>query len=202
MSPPPGPMPKLIPWYLNIDGTPNMRIGYLDIESDGFAANFNIMLSWSLKERGGKVFTDHITKRDLFYGNRDKRITKTLIDCMRHFDIICTYYGTKFDLPFVRTRAIYHGLEFPGYAEIIHFDLCYVVKRVFKLNRSTLDNAARLIRVAENKNHIDWEIWNLAHFGDAKSLEYVMEHNILDVKVLEELHYVLEPLNKWTKRSI
>ena len=89
------------PWYQY----PGYRIGYLDIEVDNLKADYGTMLTWSLKEKDGPIYTGQITKRELFSGETDKRIVQELVDKMQEFSIVTTYWGTGFDLPYIRSRA-------------------------------------------------------------------------------------------------
>lgn len=77
------------PWYTY----ENMKIGYLDIESDGLKVDFATMLSWCIKEKDGPVHYDVITKEELFDGQADRRIVESCIAEMLNYKIIVTYYG-------------------------------------------------------------------------------------------------------------
>jgi len=169
-----------------------LSIGYLDIESTGFSANIDLMLSWCIKGRGvKKVAGDVIEREEIMSNKQDKRITQSLVDEMNKYDVIFTYYGTRFDIPFIRTRALYHGIDFPMYRQKSHKDLYYVVKSKLKLHRSSLMAATEFFGI-DGKTRIKPEYWQKARWGDKKSLKYVYEHNIADVEILEDLHRKLE----------
>jgi len=169
-----------------------MTIGYLDIESTGFSANIDLMLSWCIKGRGvKKVAGDVIEREEIMSNKQDKRITQSLVDEMNKYDVIFTYYGTRFDIPFIRTRALYHGIDFPMYRQKSHKDLYYVVRSKLKLHRSSLMAATEFFGI-DGKTRIKPEYWQKARWGDKKSLKYVYEHNIADVEILEDLHRKLE----------
>jgi len=169
-----------------------LSIGYLDIESTGFSANIDLMLSWCIKGRGiKKVAGDVIEREEIMSNKQDKRITQSLVDEMNKYDVIFTYYGTRFDIPFIRTRALYHGIDFPMYRQKSHKDLYYVVRSKLKLHRSSLMAATEFFGI-DGKTRIKPEYWQKARWGDKKSLKYVYEHNIADVEILEDLHRKLE----------
>ena len=169
-----------------------LSIGYLDIESTGFSANIDLMLSWCIKGRGVKKVAGDVIKREEIMSNKqDKRITQSLVDEMNKYDVIFTYYGTRFDIPFIRTRALYHGIDFPMYRQKSHKDLYYVVRSKLKLHRSSLMAATEFFGI-DGKTRIKPEYWQKARWGDKKSLKYVYEHNIADVEILEDLHRKLE----------
>jgi len=149
-----------------------ITIGYLDIESTGFSANIDVMLSWCIKGRGEKkVAGACITREELMSDKSDSRIVELLVEEMNKYDVIFTYYGTRFDIPFIRTRALYHGTYFPMYRQKSHKDLYYVVKSKLKLHRSSLMAATEFFGI-DGKTRI--------------------EHNIADVEILEDLHRKLE----------
>lgn len=176
-------------------------MGFLDIETSSLKANAGFILTWALKDRGGKIAHSRITKDEIWEGEFDKRLCDELIKELHKYDIISTYYGTGFDVPFARTRCIYWGLDFPSYGSIYHFDLLYRVRRLLKLHRNSLEAATRFFEI-EGKNHVHMGDWQKAAYGDKKALDYVMDHNIEDVKILERLFDKLEDYSKWTKRSI
>lgn len=185
------------PWYKY----PAYRIGYLDIETTQLNGDYGFMLSWCIKEKDGKIYYDVISKKDLSSYSFDYRIVKSLIGQLKSFKIIITYYGDRFDLPFIRTRALYHKLEFPAYGEIYTWDLYWTVRSKLKLSRNTLENACRLVGI-EGKTHLDSLVWMKASLGESTALKTVLEHNKADVEILEALHNQLEPFRKWLKRSI
>lgn len=187
-----------IPWY-KTEGT---RIGYIDIETDGLKADFSTMLSWCIKEKDGSIYYDTITKNELFDGKDvDKRLVTTCLDTLKHFKIIISYYGTMFDIPYLRSKALHYGLEFPSFRELYHYDMFYTVKSKLNLTRKSLDNTCDYLGI-EGKTPISKEVWRLAKYGDPNSLQEVLTHNKGDVIILEELHNRLEPFRKWTKTSI
>lgn len=186
-----------MPWYKY----PGYKIGYLDIEVDNLKANFGTMLSWAIKEREGNVTYDAITKDELFEGTVDERIVKSLIDELKKYRIIVTYYGTGMDIPYIRTKALFYGIDFPGYGELYHWDLYYTVRNKLQLSRNSLAVATEYLGIV-GKTPLKAEIWNRAKYGDPEAIDNVVEHNIGDVEILEELHNRLAPFRKWIKNSV
>jgi len=169
-----------------------VRLGYLDIESTNLKANIGLMLSWAIKTRDKReVRHDMITKQELFDGVYDQRIVQTLIDALNQYDLIFTYYGTGFDIPFIRTRAMEYNLRFPVFREVSHKDLYYLVRSKMQLHRSSLKAATQFLGIG-GKTNLDPKIWRGAMYGDPKSLKYVLDHNIADVRILERLHKKIE----------
>ena len=146
------------------------------------------MLSWCIKGREvKKVEGAWITKEELMSEKQDARITELLVEEMNKYDVIFTYYGTRFDIPFIRTRAMYHGTYFPLYKQKAHKDLYYVVRSKLKLHRSSLQAATEFFGIA-GKTRVKPDMWRKARYGDEKAMKYVYDHNVADVVILEKLH--------------
>ncbi len=166
------------------------RIGTLDIETSDFKADIGYMLSWCIKPYGSDdIAEDVITQKEVLDGRFDKRITGTLLKEMESYDMLVTYYGTGFDMPFIRTRGVING--YPDVLLIgdnIHFDLYYVIRNKFKIRRNSLKIATETLLGKTNKTDVDINIWKRARLGHKKSLDYVIEHNRYDVIDTERLY--------------
>jgi uncharacterized protein YprB with RNaseH-like and TPR domain len=186
-----------IPWYQ----FPGYKIGYFDIETDNLMADFGTVLSWCIKEKEGPIAESIITKKELFNGDVDRRVVKEFVDEIRKYKIIVGYFSTRFDLPYMRAKALHYGLDFPEYGEIYHWDLFYTVRSKLKLSRRTLDSACDYLGI-KGKTPIDKESWRGAKYGDPVALKEVIEHNRGDVIITEKLHDKLSFTRKWLRRSI
>jgi len=187
---------------IKYDWWADKRIAYFDIETSDLKADFGIVLTWCLKFRKEKhIYSGVITRKDIYDGVFDKKIIKELLDLLEDVDIIVTYYGTGFDIPFLRTRAERWRLDFPKFGEIYHWDLYYKVKRLFKTHRKSLGVITNFLGI-NGKTEIDPAIWFKAQYGDDKSLKEILNHNEHDVIILEKLHERLEDYTKWEKRSL
>ena len=90
------------PWYTHDD----YKFGYFDIETSNFTANNGFMVSYAIKERDNDdVIYNEITQKEILAGDFDKRLVKECLEDLAKFNIWVTYYGTGFDLPFLRTRS-------------------------------------------------------------------------------------------------
>ena len=183
-------------------GGKSPKIGFLDLEFQNFKANYGILLTYALKEYhkkeilSGKIAPDEIRSKFL-----DKELTKRLIKDFSKFDVVVTYYGSKCDLPYMRTRALKWNLKFPSYGYIKHIDLYYLVKAKLSLNRNSLANACALLGI-NGKNHVFGDIWIRAVTGDQKSIDYIHDHNIRDIVILEKLYDRMITFSSKTNRSI
>lgn len=182
------------------------RIGHLDIEASNLDADFGQMLSWCIKPSDSKqIIYSVLTKKDIFKqpaGHADKRIVKELIDVLPQFDKITTWYGARFDLPFIRTRAMVNKLDFPSYGSLVHKDMWFVCRGKMKLSSNRLENACNVLLGKTQKTKIDPASWHGALRGDKKSLDYILDHNKKDVLDLEKIYYKLEEFARPSNTSI
>ena len=195
-------------YYRFVKQIENGRVGYIDIEMTQLKADFGIMLSWAIKTKGkSEIFCDVIKKEDFrrkldtHHYIFDYRITKSLIEKMQHYEWLISYYGTAFDLPTIRTRALFWKLPYPGYGQIKHKDLYYVARNKLNLHSNRLAVVSSFLGFKEKTPLEPW-IWQNAMAGDEKALQYIKTHNIKDVVVLEKVHNILEPFTSVTRRSI
>lgn len=167
--------------------------GYLDIETTNLKASYGIMLCWCIYDANNEVMHEgQITKEDLRDGTLDKRIVEELIETIQEFDWIYTYYGTKFDLPFCRTRAVELGLNFPVFQSIKHKDVYYIVRNKFCLHSNRLAVACEILLGESDKTRIDPKRWTAALQGNQEALDYILEHCRYDVTDLAKLHRKVE----------
>lgn len=178
------------------------KIGYLDIETTGFEANYHHILTYVIKTGGKDEFCEGtIKKSELEDFTFDKRLMQDFIRDLCKYNIVYTYYGTKFDIPFVRSRALFHKLEFPIFGIVQHKDVYYMVKRLLKLHANRLEHATKFLGIP-GKDHVEGDIWMKARLGNPDALAYVLRHNRKDCITLEKLHRRLQPYDKGIVKKI
>lgn len=184
------------------DWLATQRIGFLDIETSDLKANFGLMLSWALKIKDGPLLHSVIKRREVINKDRlDRGIIKELLKALNEVDVLVTYNGTLFDLPFLRTRCLIHGLGFPGYGEKKHIDVYFQVKSRLSLHRKSLDAACEALNIA-GKTPIKPKVWFEAQLGYKDALKNVLHHNDADVIILEHLFERLKPFTLSTRKSL
>lgn len=178
----------------------SLRAGYLDIETTDLAANRGFMLSYYIKVAGqNKFYCNGIKREDILSGKLDLNLIKQLLVDLESFDLLYTYYGSKFDIPFINSRIAKQGLEQIEYQSKFQKDLYFAVRHHHRLTRNTLDEATRIYNLQTRtvyKSKLDIDIWQQASVGNQKSLAYILTHNKWDVILLEKLHDKLKPLYK------
>ncbi len=163
------------------------KIGFLDIEASNFQADFGIVFSYCIKELDGELIANVIKPKEIRNGSYDKRLIKEFIEDIKKFDRIVGYYATRFDIPFLRARAVYYNLRFPPYGTHFFNDVYYLVRNRLQLHRNRLEDACRYFDIPCKHHPLIPTVWLKAMKGDKEALDYILEHNKEDVISLEAL---------------
>lgn len=188
--------------YLKAKGKTD-RIGFIDIEATNLKADFGIVISYCIKDSDSrKIDFDCITKKDLADGVLDKRVLQSFLEDIQKYDKVVHHFGQYFDLPFLRTRCLQVGLDFPEYGALKSQDTWKMAKNTLCLSSNRLENISRIIIGKTNKTRINGDIWLKALQGDKKSLDYILDHNKKDVIDLEKIYNKLKKFQPKSNRSI
>jgi len=157
------------------------RIGVFDIETTGLQANWSHMLCWCMKELdNGKIYSDLITSREARDKN-DKRIVKSAVEEIKKYDRIVTWYGMRFDAPYVRSKALFYDIDFPAYKDLYHTDLYYVSRSKVKLHSNRLQSFCEYFGIPAKEHRMTPELNQKCGKGDMEALEIVLLHCKEDV---------------------
>lgn len=97
-----------------------------DIETTGLSPkNSIVMLGGVVAERDANRRAAQIFAAS---EEEEKELLERYIKWLSHFDIVITYNGQSFDLPFIRKRLIHHGLNTFELDRLYSLDLYRVVK--------------------------------------------------------------------------
>jgi len=181
--------------------------GYWDIENSQVgrgAGNFGVIFCWCIRDRETHVTVgDCLRHRSL---SEEKRVVKSMITEMRRYDRLFTWYGTNHDVPISRTRAEFHGLDFPTYQELLHTDLYYSFRYKFKLHSNKQDNAANFFGMPDQPSPLTPAIWVKMLLGGKKefdeAMEFIFEHCSEDVEQTQWIHERIEKYMAGTRRTI
>ena len=150
------------------------------------------MYCYCIKDsQSDRIYQKIVNKRTLAK-DLDKHVIEGCIKDLKKFDRIVTFYGAKFDLPFVRTRATYWQLPFPFYKTLLHTDIYYIVRNKFRIHSNRLETAYNTLVGKSRKTHFGRDYWIRAMQGDKESLSYILDHCRRDVLDLEELYNVIQ----------
>lgn len=180
------------------------KIGFLDIEGFGmgFSSDTSVVMTYCIKEMGGKVLSNFVTPEELLSAQPDKRLLKECCDDIRKFDRLVTFYGSGYDIPMLRSRSLLFDLPFPEYRELKHTDVFHVMKHKFNLRRKSLECACRFFGIISKEHRFGFDEWRKAFQGDKRAMKHILEHNIEDVESLEHLWIKINKVARITDTSI
>ena len=176
-----------------------MKITAWDIEASNLAADFGVVLCVGFKDVGGKKaevidILDYVNEGEGFnLIKAERRLLKAVSERLLESDVWLTHFGTHYDLPFVNTRLLYHGLPVlpPKFAML---DTWKISRNRLKLRNNRLITISEFLGTEDEKNAIKPEQWLRALSGHKQSMAYIVEHCRRDVEVLEEVYNRLRPL--------
>lgn len=178
------------------------KIGIFDIETTGLKANWSHMLCWCMKEQGKDIIHhDLITKRKA-RDKDDEKIIKSAVKEIKKYDRVVTWYGSRFDLPYLRSRAIYFDIEFPSYRELYHTDLYYIARSKLAMHSNRLASVCQYFGIEAKSHPMTPELWTKSGAGEQKALETVLKHCEEDVISTDKCWEILSKYSASTKRSI
>lgn len=165
------------------------EVGFFDIEASNLKADFGYMFSYAIKEKDGKILGRVLTPKEIRNFTFDRMLIEEMIKDLEKFDRIVVHYGTdrKFDIPFVRARALKWGYEFPLYRSIWTHDTWHMSRRKLCLASNRLENICRFFDIPAKEHKLVPNAWQKALSGDKDSLAWIWEHNKEDVVSLEEV---------------
>ncbi len=180
------------------------RIGYLDIEGFGmgFAADTGCVMTYAILGADGQLIFNFATPKELSSNDLDKRLMQDMCVDLRKFDRIITYYGKRYDVPYLRTRSLGFGLDFPKYKELSHTDVYDIIKHKFSFRKRSLEAACRFFHIPSKGHRFGFEMWRKAFQGDKAAMKNIVAHNIEDVESLEALYKIVESSTRMVESSI
>lgn len=170
-----------------------MRIATLDIETTSLDASYGRLLCACFK------FTDESSPRTIVarrYKDEPRALEK-IAKLYREADIIVTWNGKKFDIPFLNARIMVRRDELKLDPPILdpmmkHIDLMYMSAKL-RTRGNRLDGAAKDLKARNQKYHCVAEDWVRAADGHKPSLDGIIKHCEVDVLITEDMLNILKP---------
>ena len=175
-----------------------LKVAAFDLETSDLKADFGILLVACVQEQGGKPW---VYTHDDPQWSDDSAIVAATIEELSQYDVLVAHNGTKFDLPWLNSRASHHGLApLPPTIKII--DPVLIARKRFHISYNGLDRVASFLSVVEKKTPVDGQVWVRATLDrDPEALEYIRRHCIRDVEVLNKVMARMRPylgrINEW-----
>ena len=125
----------------------------------------------------------------------DKAPLKRFLKEIRKADEIITHNGKKFDTPWLRARAIYHGLDFPH--TLNEIDTYKLAKKYLNLPSYSLKEICNYYGLEAKKDAGGIETWvNVVYHKDKEALDHLLYYGDGDILSLEAVFNKLRPYVK------
>lgn len=123
-------------------------------------------------------------------GQDDKQMIADFIKLANVADELIGHNGDRFDIKWLRTRAIKHRLPmFPQYRTL---DTLKKARSGFYFNSNKLDYIAKYLGVGAKTPHDGFDMWVSVMNGDEVALQKMVEYCDNDVVILEDVFHVLQ----------
>ena len=156
----------------------NKSFAMVDIESSQLDADFGRLICVGIKP---------LHEEPIMLSTRgdDRKLAEKVARELRNYDYIVTYFGTRFDIPFLTTRLLVHGLEPLGLTR--HVDVYYTVRSILKLASNRQALAVQSLFGKADRTDVVASVWARATEGDKEAIQYVVDHCYADLFDLERL---------------
>lgn len=180
------------------------KVGFLDIETTGLQADYGYILCYSIKELDGDIKHRSITQEEMRSYIFDKNVVKQFLNDIKPFDRLIGFYSKdyRFDVPFLRTRALRWGLKFPEWRDYMFTDVYDLSKPKLRLNHNRLQNVCDLLGIPSKEHRLNPDIWQRAQAGSKEALDYIQTHCDEDVISLEAVYKKLNLFSRHSRTSI
>ena len=183
--------PKIL--FYDLETFPNEGL-FWDLKVDGYLSHESItkernIICGSWKWQGEKEVNSICVTPT--HPRNDRKVVEKLHSVIKQADAIVHHHGDSFDLPWLKARCVYWGLE--PLPPVIKIDTRKIARANFYFNSNKLDYLARYLGLGE-KIRTDYNLWKDCLKGDEKALEKMVRYNKRDVVLLE---YVFDILLPW-----
>lgn len=171
-----------------------------DLETSDLSGDRGIILCACIKSSTKKkiitIRTDETNPKWKKGERGDDEATVTQIaKILADHDVLVAHNGTRFDMPFLRTRMLRWGL--PRMPDLKIVDPCSIAWRKFKLTRNSLGNIGDYLGVKEKKTPLDMSLWMDAILNGSKSaMDMIVKHCVADIEVLAGILDLVKPYVK------
>jgi uncharacterized protein YprB with RNaseH-like and TPR domain len=176
-----------------------MKALFYDIESTDLARSFGHMVCTSFCGLDGEAYTYRGDKKP-WKGKKptdDSKLAVAVRDELETADIIISWNGILFDIPFINSALALVGERPVQVGERYgsrHLDLMYYAGgQSLRGGSRKLDNVAKFFSCNNQKTALSGPQWQDAAAGDKEAINYIVEHCEADVRVLRDVFWHLAP---------
>lgn len=164
---------------------------FIDLETTSLDAHSGILVAMGILFPNEKSKVIFIESPD-----EEKRKIEEFFEILRKSkDRALIIWYSPFDIPFLITRAIKHGIDASFIYEFDIIDLCKLVRENLKLKSNKLDEVSKFFGIKKDLEITGRDVQILyikAISGDKRAKEKIIEHCIDDLRALEEIYKRLE----------
>lgn len=184
-----------------------MKVLSYDIETSynivkAWRAGYNLVITHKdiIKERGiicisYKWLGEKVQNLTWDKNQCDKKMIEKFIKVLKEADIIVAHNGDKFDIKWIRGRAIKHGISMSP--DILAIDTCKEARKLFNLNSNKLDYIANYLGVGGKIQTGGLQLWDdIILNKDPKALKKMVKYCDNDVVILEKVYKKMIPYMK------
>jgi len=171
--------------FFDIETSPNIgffwRPGYkLSIGHDNIIHERAIIcIAWKW-EGEDKIYSESWDKNQC-----DKKLLVSFVKTMHEADEIVTHNGDRFDVPWVRTRCLKHGISMSP--DFVSLDTLKSARGKFYFNSNRLDYIAKFMGIGQKKP-TGFDLWrDITLNNDKEALATMMDYCEHDVRLLESV---------------
>lgn len=168
------------------------KLCFIDVESTGLDAESSFIVGYGLMRIDGSWIHSFAKTID-----DESKIIANLIDNVRKYERIITWYGVGFDIPMVTARAVKNGIDPSPILTINHIDLFIIFKTLFRLNKYDLDSVCKFLGIpkrVELKGSDMPPLYFRALSGDSEALKLIEEHCYDDLQGLRGIYLKVESI--------
>lgn len=164
------------------------RLLYLDIETCGLSAAPVFLVGVQFL-KDNRMILEQFLARDY---SEEKPVLEHFWGKMVNYDVVTTFNGKSFDIPFLRDRAVYHGVEHspPGF----HLDLLHEARRRYKGQFPNCKLQTLESRICERRRRgdipgdlIPKAYHDFVRTKDPLIIQNIIHHNALDIVTMSEV---------------
>ena len=168
------------------------RTVILDIETTSLEADAGTLVSAGLmSDIGHGEYLEAKTTGD------EKSLLLKLVRRFESYDVMVTWNGRSFDVPFLTTRLMKHGIDPRPILRKSHIDLADVVKSRLRLTFTYLDHVCEFFQIERKKGPMGLDVPHLyirALEGDRRAAASIREHCLDDLRATRQVFLKLKPL--------
>ncbi len=169
-----------------------MKAVILDIETSSLEADAGVVVGAGLIPEKGEAEYFQVRRT-----SEEKNALVKIVERLNDFEVVVTWNGRFFDIPFLTTRLLDHNMDPRPVFDKRHIDLAEVVKNRLRLTFTYLDHVCDFLGIEKKRGTMGMDVPRLyvkALEGDRKALGLIREHCLDDLQATRKVYLRLKPL--------